>query len=175
MSPSPRWRAVAFALAVVAALTGLASRIAGSGATTAAFAGVESLDLSSGQPFGGGTFDGAVNEGIASVRLKVKPCAEPIFAAPIELKAVASVELADSAYLRRPGYATTNVYHGRVRKTFSHFDRVLARNPLTPYSLDYFIRFYTPADCVVADETYIDWADRILALATKPSQPDRKG
>jgi hypothetical protein len=65
----------------------------------------------------------------------------------------------------------TNVYHKQIRRTFSHFDRVLARNPLTPYNLDYFLRFYSPSDCVIDEQAYVEWADGILDAAIKPSRP----
>jgi hypothetical protein len=166
-------RSFAFAVVALAALVGLASRlaIARSGADMATFVGVEALNLSPGQPFGRGTFDGTVSEGVAGVRLRVEQCAEPIYAAPIELKAVAFVEAADRGYLSHPGYSTTNVYHGQVRQTFSHLARVFARNPLTPYNLDYFIRFSTPSSCALDDQAYVEWADRILGLAIRPPQP----
>jgi hypothetical protein len=173
MNPPNALRSVAFAVAALAALVGLASRlaIARSGADTAAFVGVEGINLSPGQPLGRAVFDGTVDEGVAAVRLRAEQCAEPIYAAPIELKAVAFVEAADRGYLGHPGYSTTNVYHGRVRPTFSHLARLFARNPLTPYNLDYFIRFYFPSNCVLDDQAYVDWANRILDLAVRPSRP----
>jgi hypothetical protein len=171
VNPTTILRAVAFVVVALATLIGLISRlaIAKSGADTATFRGVEALGLSPGQPFGQATFDGTVDEGVAGLRLRVKQCGEPIYAAPIELKAVAFVEAADRGYLNHPGYGVTNVYHGQVRQNFSHLARVLARNPLTPYNLDYFIRFYSPSDCAVDDQAYVEWADRILSLAIKPS------
>jgi hypothetical protein len=170
--PTARLRAVAFVIVALAALAGLISRvaIAKSGADTATFVGIEALGLSPGQSFGRATFDGTVSEGVPGLRLRVEQCGEPIYAAPIELKAVAFVEAADRGYLAYPGYATTNVYHGQIRQTFSHLARVLARNPLTPYNLDYFVRFYSPADCVIDDQAYVEWADRILALAIRRSE-----
>ena len=173
MNPPTRLRSVAFAIVALAAAVGLASRlaIARSDADAATFVGVEALNLSPGQPFGRAAFDGTVDEGVPGVRLRAEPCAEPIYAAPIELKAVAFVEAADRGYLSHPGYSTTNVYHGRVRGTFSHLARLFARNPLTPYKLDYFIRFYFPSNCAFDDQDYVDWANRILDLAIKPSRP----
>ncbi|HSV01343.1 MAG TPA: hypothetical protein VLI91_14680 [Roseiarcus sp.] len=173
MTPPSGLRLAVFAVVALAALVGLVSRlaIAASDAGTATFVGVGALIMPAGQPFGRGTFDGTVDEGVPGVRLRAEPCAEPIYAAPIELKAVAFVEAADDGYLGHPGYSTTNVYHGRVRQTFSHLARVLARNPLTPYNLDYFIRFYVPPNCALDDEAYVDWATRILDLTIKPSQP----
>ena len=171
MIPTARFRAVAFIVVALAALTGLISRLAiDNSAETATFVGVEELGLSPGQSFGRATFDGTVNEGVAGVRLRVERCSEPIYATPIELKAVAFVAAADRGYLRNRGYVTTNVYHRKVRQTFSHLARVFARNPLTPYNLDYFIRFYTPSDCVVDDQAYVEWADMILSLAIKPTR-----
>ncbi len=166
-------RFAVFAVVALAALVGLVSRLAtaASGGETATYVGVGALSLSPGQPFGRGAFDGTVDETVPAVRLRVERCAEPIYATPIELKAVAYVEAADDGYLSHVGYSTTNVYHGQVRRTFSHLARVLARNPLTPYNLDYFVRFYFPSTCVLEDEAYVDWANRILDLAIKPSQP----
>ncbi len=154
----------------------LASRlaIAGSGAEMA-FVGVEALDMSPGQPFGRGTFEGTVDEGVPGVRLRAGQCDEPVFAAPIELKAVAFAEAADRGYLSHPGYSTTNVYHGQVRKTFSHLARVFARNPLTPYALDYFVRFYTPSHCLLDDQAYVEWAKALLDRAIRPSPPSVRG
>ena len=176
MTPSQTSRAAAFTVVALSVLAGLASRIAlaRSSADAPAFAGVESLNLDPGQRFGDGAFDGAVNEGVASVRLKSPACAGPVYAAPIELKAVAFVELADRAYLAHPGYTTTNVYRGRMRPTFSHFERVLARNPLIPYGVDYFVRFYTPPGCAIGDRAYVEWANLILDLAIRPSRPDQR-
>lgn len=108
---------------------------------------------------------------VPSVRLRTIHCGEPIFAAPMQLRAVAEVDLADRAYLGRPGYDATNVYRDEVRKTFSHLARVLARSPLTPFRLDYFVRFYAPSNCAIDDHDYVEWAQRILALGTKSPQP----
>lgn len=168
----PRLRAIAFVVAALAALTGLASRMATSRSDLVAFAGVESLRLSPGQPFGRGAFDGIVSGDVEAVRLRTTLCDKPVYAAPLELKAVALVELADNAYLENPGYEATSVYHGEVRKSFSHLARVLARNPLTPYSIDYFVRFYAPSGCAIGDEAYIEWAQLILTLGTKPLRPN---
>ena len=89
--------------------------------------------------------DGILSESFPTVRLRTKQCGEPNYAAPLQLRAVAEADLADRAYLGRPGYDATKVYRGHVRKTFSHFARVLAGNPLTPFRLDYFARFYAPS------------------------------
>jgi hypothetical protein len=161
-----RLRAVAFVLVALAVLMGLISRIATVQSRDVSFAGVESLNLSPGQPFGRATFDGIVVKSIPSVRLKTEQCGEPIYAAPLQLRSVAEVELADRAYLDHPGYGATNVYRGQVRQTFSHLARVLARNPLTPYRLDYFVRFYTPSDCAIDDRAYVEWAGMILDMGT---------
>lgn len=75
-------------------------------------------------------------------------------------------ELADRAYLDHPGNGSTHVYRGQVRQTFSHLARVPARNPLTPYRLDCFVRFYPPSDCAIDNEAYIEWAEMILAMGT---------
>ena len=162
-------RAIAFVLVALAVLTGLILRIATVRPGVASFAGVESLNLSPGQPFGRATFDGIAAEDVPSIRLRTKQCDEPIYAAPLQLRSVADVELADRAYLDHRGYGSTNVYRGQVRQTFSHLARVLARNPLTPYKLDYFIRFYAPSDCAIDDQAYIEWADMILAMGTASS------
>lgn len=159
-------RAIAFVLVALAVLTGLISRTTTVRSGAASFAGVKSLNLSPGQPFGGATFDGIAAEDVPSIRLRTKQCDEPIYAAPLQLRSVADVELADRAYLDHRGYGSTNVYRGQVRQTFSHLARVLARNPLMPYQLDYFIRFYVPSDCAIDDQTYIEWADKILAMGT---------
>ena len=119
--------------------------------------------------------DGILSESFPTVRLRTKQCGEPIYAAPLQLRAVAEVDLADRAYLGRPGYDATKVYRGHVRKTFSHFARVLARNPLTPFRLDYFARFYAPSDCVIDDHIYLEWAGMILAMGTKSSCPGQSG
>lgn len=166
-----RWRAAAFAVVALATAAGLISRIATAGPDAGSFAGVESLDLSPGQPLGSATFDGIAREDVASVRLRTTKCGEPIYAAPLQLRAVAEVDLADRAYLGRPGYDATNVYRGQVRKTFSHLARVLSRSPLTPFRLDYFVRFYAPAGCVIDDQAYVEWAGGILALGTKSPHP----
>ena len=170
MSPPTGLRFAVFAVVALAAVVGLVSRlsIAATSAETAMFVGVQALNASAGRPFGRGTFDGTVDEGVPGVRLRAERCGEPIYATPIELKAVAFVEAADHGYLSHPGYSTTNVYHGRVRQTFSHLARVFARNPLTPYNLDYFIRFYVPPNCAIDDQAYVDWANRILDLTIKP-------
>jgi hypothetical protein len=164
-------RAVAFVLVALAVLTGVISRMATVRSRVASFDGVESLNLSPGQPFGRAIYDGIVVENVPSVRLKTKQCDEPIYAAPLQLRSIAAVELADRAYLHHPGYGSTNVYRGQVRQTFSHLARVLARNPLTPYRLDYFIRFYTPSDCVIDNQAYIEWAGMILAAGTAAPRP----
>ena len=166
-------RAIAFVLVAVAVLVGLISRIATGPSGGASFAGVESLNLSPGQPFGRATFDGIAAEDVPSIRLRTKQCGEPIYAAPLKLRSVADVELADRAYLDHRGYGSTNVYRGQVRRTFSHLARVLARNPLTPYRLDYFIRFYVPSDCAIDDHAYIEWAEMILAMGTASSGSGR--
>ena len=159
-------RAIAFVLVASAVSLGLISRIATVRSAAASFAGIESLNLSPGQPFGRATFDGIAVEDVPSIRLRTKQCIEPIYAAPMKLRSVADVELADRAYLDHRGYGSTNVYRGQMRQTFSHFARVLARNPLTPYRLDYFIRFYVPSDCAIDDQAYIEWAEMILARGT---------
>jgi hypothetical protein len=159
-------RAVAFVVVALAVLMGLISRIAPGRSHVASFDGVESLKLSPGQPFGRATFDGIVVEDVPSVRLRTEQCDQPIYAAPLKLRSVAEVELADRAYLDHPGNGSTNVYRGQVRQTFSHLARVLARNPLTPYRLDYFVRFYPPSDCAIDNEAYIEWAEMILAMGT---------
>jgi hypothetical protein len=55
---------------------------------------------------------------------KALPASDPIYAAKLPLRSVAEVELADRLYLKRSGYGATNVDHGQVRQTFSHFARV---------------------------------------------------
>ena len=159
-------RAIAFVLVALAVSMGLISRLATVRSGVASFAGVGSLKLSPGQPFGRATFDGIATENIPSVRLRTKQCDEPIYAAPLQLRSVAEVELADRAYLDHPGYGATNVYRGQVRQTFSHLARVLARNPLTPYRLDYFVRFYAPSDCAIDNQAYMEWAGMILDMGT---------
>jgi hypothetical protein len=165
---SARFRAGAFVIVALAALTGLTSRIAISHTGATEFDGVESLNLSPGQPFGRASFDGILSESVPTVRLKAKQCAEPIYVVPMQLRAVAEPELADRTYLDRVGYSATNVYQGEVRHTFSHLERVLARNPLTPFRLDYFVRFYAPPGCAIDDEAYVEWAGLILAAGTTP-------
>ena len=178
-------RAVAFFLVALAVLVGLISRMTTARPDAAWFTGVESLNLTPGQPIGSATFDGIVIENVPSVRLKTKQCDEPIYAAPLQLRSVAEVELADLAYLGRPGYSATNVYRGQVRRTFSHFARVLAgtlsqlaralaRKPLAS-NIDYFVRFYAPSDCVIDDQTYAEWAGMILAMATTSPRPSQGG
>jgi hypothetical protein len=169
--PIAKLRAGAFVVVALAALAGVISRVAIAKSDGGTFVGVEALGLSPGHLFGRATFDGTVNEGVSGVKLRVEQCGQPIYAVPIELKAVAFVEAADRGYLGHPGYAVTNVYHKQIRRTFSHFDRVLARNPLTPYNLDYFLRFYSPSDCVIDEQAYVEWADGILDAAIKPSRP----
>jgi hypothetical protein len=168
-------RAVAFVLVALAVLIGLISRMTTGRSDAGAFAGVESLNLAPGQPFGSATFDGIAIEDVPSVRLKARQCDQPIYATPLQLRSVAEAELADRAYLGRPGYSATNVYRGQVHQTFSHFARVLARNPLTPYRLDYFVRFYAPSDCVVDDHAYVEWAAMILAMGTTSPRPSQGG
>jgi hypothetical protein len=173
--PLARLRAGAFVIATLAALAGVISRVAIAKSDVGAFTGVEALGLSPGQLFGRATFDGIVNEGVSGIRMRVEQCGQPIYAVPIELKAVALVEASDRGYLGDRGYALTNVYHGQVRRPFSHLDRVLARNPLTPYRLDYFVRFYSPSNCVIDEQAYVEWADKILSLATKPPRSAERG
>jgi hypothetical protein len=173
--PPAGLRAVAFVLVALAVLVGLISRITTVRSDAALFAGVESLNLSPGQPFGRATFDGIARDLVLSVRLRTKQCEEPIYAAPLQLRSVAEPELADHAYLSHPGYGETNVYRGQVRRTFSHLARVLSRNPLTPYRLDYFVRFYAPSDCVIDDRAYVEWADMILAMGTISPPPSQGG
>ena len=164
--PSAGFRTAAFILVALAVLIGLISRILIGRSDATAFAGVESLNLSVGQPFGRAIFDGIVSENVPSVRLRAKQCDEPVFAAPLQLRSVAEAELADRTYLGHRGYGATNVYRGQVRQTFSHLARVLARNPLTPFRLDYFVRFYTPSDCAIDDRAYVEWAGMILDMGT---------
>jgi hypothetical protein len=120
-------RAAAFVLVALAVLMGLISRITIGRSNAASFAGVQSLDLTPGQPIGSATFDGIVVEYVPTVRLVTKQCDAPIYATPLKLRSVAEADLADRAYLG-PGYGATNVYRGQVRLTFSHLARVLARN-----------------------------------------------
>jgi hypothetical protein len=87
-------RTVAFVVVALAALSGLISRMT-KVRSEASFAGVESLNLSPGQPFGSATFDGIAGKRIATIRLRTKQCGEPIYAAPLQLRAVSEVELAD--------------------------------------------------------------------------------
>ncbi len=159
-------RVIAFVLVALAVSLGLISRIATVRSGAASFPGVEALSLSPGQPFGHATFDGIAAEDVPSIRLKTAQCNEPVYAAPMKLRSVADVELADRAYLDHQGYRSTNVYRGQVRQTFSHLARVLARNPFAPYRLDYFVRFYAPADCAIDDQAYIEWAEMIFANGT---------
>lgn len=170
-----RLRAVAFVVVALAVAVGLISRMTIPGPDAAWFAGVETLNLSPGQPFGRATFDGIDSESVPTVRLRSKQCDKPIYATPLPLRSVAEVELADRTYLDRPGYGATNVYRGQVRQTFSHFARVLARNPLTPHGLEYFVRFYAPSDCVIDDHAYVEWADMILAMGTTSPRPSQGG
>lgn len=163
---------IAFVLVVLAVLVGLTLRMTTGRSGAASFAGVESLNLSPGQPFGHATFEGIDTEDVSSLRLKTKQCGEPIYAAALKLRSVAEVELADRAYLDHPGYRSTNVYRGQVRQTFSHLARVLARNPLTPYRLDYFVRFYAPSDCIIDDRAYVEWAEMILSMGTTTARSD---
>jgi hypothetical protein len=165
------FRAAAFVLVALSALTGVVSRVATARSDAPAFAGVGSLGLSPGQPFGRGVFDGIADDEVPSVRLKASQCGEPVYATPLELKSVAQVDLADRAYLSHSGYGATNVYRGEVHPTFSHIARILARNPLTPYKLDYFVRFYAPSGCAIDDRAYVEWAGMILALGTAPARP----
>ena len=44
---------------------------------------------------------------------------------------------------------------------------------LTPYRLDYFIRFYVPSDCAIDDQAYIEWAEMILAMGTASPGSDQ--
>lgn len=164
--PSAGFRTAAFVLVALAVLVGLISRILIGRSDATAFAGVESLNLSVGQPFGRAIFDGIVSENVPSVRLRATQCDEPVFAAPLQLRSVAEAELADRTYLGHRGYGATNVYRGQVRQTFSHLARVLARNPLTPLELDYFVQFYTPSDCAIDDRAYVEWAGMILDMGT---------
>jgi hypothetical protein len=91
------------------------------------------------------------------------------------VRSVAVVELADRVYLDRPGYGVTNVYRGKVRQTFSHFARVLARIQLTPDKFDSFVRFYAPSGCVIDDQAYVEWAGMILAMGAAPQNPAQGG
>ena len=164
---SAKFRATAFVSVALAVLAGLTLRMTTARPDEASFfAGVESLNLSPGQPFGRATFDGIDTEDISSVRLRANECDKPVYAAPLRLRSVAEVELADRVYLDHRGYASTNVYRGQVRQTFSHLARVLARNPLTPYRLDYFVRFYAPSGCAIDTQAYIEWAEMILTMGT---------
>jgi hypothetical protein len=165
-------RAAAFVLVALAVLMGLISRITIGRSNAASFGGVQSLDLTPGQPIGSATFDGIVVEYVPTVRLVTRQCDAPIYATPLKLRSVAEADLADRAYLG-PGYGATNVYRGQVRQTFSHLARVLARNPLTPYRLDYFVRFYAPSGCVIDDQAYIEWAAIILSMGTTSPRPSQ--
>jgi hypothetical protein len=168
-------RAAAFVLVALAVLMGLISRITIGRSNAASFAGVQSLDLTPGQPIGSATFDGIASEDVPSVRLVTRQCDAPIYATPLKLRSVAEADLADRVYLGRPGYGATNVYRGQVRQSFSHLARVLARNPLTPYRLDYFVRFYAPSSCVIDDQAYIEWAGAIPAMGTTSTGPSQGG
>ena len=112
-------RAAAFVLVALAVLMGLISRITIGRSNAASFAGVQSLDLTPGQPIGSATFDGIVVEYVPTVRLVTRQCDAPIYATPLKLRSVAEADLADRSYLG-PGYGATNVYRGQVRQTFSH-------------------------------------------------------
>jgi hypothetical protein len=160
--PVAALRAATFVVVALAASIGVILRVASGGPRGSWFPGVESLNFSPGQPLGSATFDGIADKGVRTVRLEAKQCGKPIYAAPLRLRAVAEVEVADRAYLGRPGYGVTNVYEGQVRQSFSHLARALARNPLTPGASDYYIRFYAPSDCAIDDRDYVEWAGKIL-------------
>jgi hypothetical protein len=173
--PVAKLRAVAFVAVALAVVVGLISRMTTARSDPAWFEGVERLRLSPGEPLGSATFDGVLTESVPTVRLRAKQCDKPIYATPLPLRSVAEVELADRTYLNRRGYGSTNVYRGQVRETFSHFARVLARNPLTPHGLDYFVRFYAPMECAIDDQAYVEWAGMILAMGTTSSRSGHDG
>jgi hypothetical protein len=167
-------RVVALFMIVAACGAGLAIRIAmmASRGPETPFRGVESLDFSLGQSIGAAKFDGIVADSPAGLRLRLEPCGEPIFAAPMLLTDVTTTEVADRAYRKSPAYLSTDVYRGQIRKEFSHFSRLIARSLLETYNLEggYFVRFYAPADCRVENTSYIEWAEAILKAGSEPER-----
>lgn len=170
-----------FALLVVAAaaLAGVATRVATArlGAGEAPFAGIQTIDLKPGQSLGGAVFDGIADDDVSSVRLKANGCGDPIFASPILLTAVEIPEAADRAYLKDPRYRSIDVYDGGVRREFSHVRRLIARALLETYNspAGYYVRFYAPSACEIADADFVKWAGEIMTLASRPGAAGEAG
>jgi hypothetical protein len=169
-------RAIALLLVAGSSLAGLAFRISAidSGQGHAQFPGLQGLNLRLGQPLGDAIFDGLTEESPAGLRLKLKQCEEPVIAAPMLLTAVAGCQVADRAYRTSPAILSTDVYHGRIRKGFTHFSRLIARGILDAYNGDdrYFVRFYAAEDCHVENAAYLDWAEAILSPGSKAGRAE---
>ena len=172
-------RGLAFLIVAAAALAGVATRVATArlGAAQAPFAGIQSIDLKPGQTLAGAVFDGIADDDISSVRLKANGCDEPIFASPILLTAVEIPQAADRAYLKDPRYRSLDVYDGAVRRGFSHVRRLIARALLETYNSQagYYVRFYAPSNCEIADADFVKWAGEIMRLASRPGAAEEAG
>lgn len=173
-----RIRTLAFILVGLAAITGLALRIvmANSHAPSVPFAGIESMDLAVGHPIADATFDGLNEDQISAVRLRLKQCRNPVFAAPMLLNAVAVPEIADQIY-RKPTYDRVDVYKGKLYRGFSRLSRIVSLIFLDSYNSQagFFVRFYSPADCNIRRDSYIAWADLILKLGSKSEHAEETG
>ena len=70
---------------------------------------------------------------------------------------VAIPELADRDYRRRPHYTHVEVYNRQLRREFSHLSKLIVHGILAIYSIDkgFFVRFYAPTNCDIADGSYV--------------------
>ena len=171
MTFRPELRTLAFIMIGLAAIVGLTTRIviANARGPRVQFAGIQNLGLRAGQSIGNATFDGVEENDVPGVRLRTRQCNEPIFAVPILLIAVAVPEVSDRAYGSIPGYGKKDVYSGQVHGELSRFSKLFKRSFLETYNVgaSYFVRFYAPANCEIANETYVRWADAILTPGSR--------
>ena len=172
-------RAAALSVVVAAVVLGFVSRVATTawGRPPELFVGLDTLDFIPGRSLGGGYILGVADRGAPALLINADQCPKPVVAVPILLTAVAVVEVADRAYGGPQGYLSRDVYAGRAYGEFGHVARLIARSFLETYNQEngYFVRFYTPANCHLADANYIAWADAVMTLGSAPAETGYHG
>jgi hypothetical protein len=174
MIPTPAVRLIAAFAISASLLSGAATRLLIQPREPAAveFAGLAAAaTLRPGQLVGAAVFERVANATILALQLRSKGCGDPVFALPISLVDVAAVEVADAGYLSG-GYHSVDVYRGKVRQTFSHFDRLIARSMLNIFHIGdgHFVRLYAPRDCDIANGDLESTALAILKLGMTPDK-----
>ncbi|RBP13741.1 hypothetical protein DFR50_1113 [Roseiarcus fermentans] len=163
-------RATAFATIGLAVILGVTTRVVAlkpfGPAAEASAAPIAALRV--GQSLGDAAIEGVPDDDQPGIRIRAAHCAEPIFAAPLLLTAVAIPRLVDNAYGTRSGYQKLDVYRGEIRNEFSRLSRLLARSLAGSYNSPdgFYVRFYTPKSCSISDRDFADWAGRIVSAAS---------